>query len=159
GAAVDDQVGAGDQAGVVGAQPGDRVAEVGRGAGGAHGDERRALAGPAARAAPRLVPLRAAEPAVRAGAEDAAGGQALLGELGDQLGVVRGGGGRGDAVDPDAVGGEVHRRGPDEVVDAALVERVGDHAGGAVPAVGGGDADDRALDAALRHGPAAVLGV
>src|SRR5207237_1446504 len=77
----------------------------------------------------------------------------------DQLGVV-GLRRRGrEAVDADAVGGEVHGRRPHEVHQAALVEGVGDDAGGALPGVGRQDADDAAADAALDHRDGDVLGV
>src|SRR5260370_268225 len=81
----------------------------------------------------------------RRGAAGGAGAQSDRGEArrlprGDEAGVVRVGRGRGAAVDPDAVRGEVHGGRPDEVVDPALVERVRADARAAVPAVGGGDA-------------------
>ena len=65
-AAVDDEVGAGDQPGVVRAQPRDRVADVGRGPGRPHRDHRRPRPGPPTRPPPGLVASRPAEPAAPA---------------------------------------------------------------------------------------------
>jgi tetratricopeptide (TPR) repeat protein/transcriptional regulator with XRE-family HTH domain len=157
-AAVDDEVDTGDQARVVRAQPGDGVADVGRGAGRAHRDHRRSLPGPPGRPAPLLVTGGAAEPGA-ALVQDPARAEPGPGPLRQQFRVVGVRRGRREAVDPDAVRRQVHGGGPDEVVHAALVERVGDDARGTGPAVGRGNADDRALDPALGHRPADVLGV
>src|SRR6202020_1857015 len=108
---------------------------------------------------PLLVASRAAEAAAGRAGQHPAGPETLGGALGQQLRVIRVRRGRSVAVDPDAVRREVHRGGPDEVVHAALVERVRADARGPRPAVGGGYADNRALDAALGHRAPDVLGV
>ena len=72
-------------------------------------------------------------------------GPALRAPLREQFGVVRPRRGGREAVHPDAVRGQVHRGGADEVGQPALVRRVGDEPGRALPRVRGQDRHDRPL--------------
>ena len=80
-------------------------------------------------------------------------------ERSQQLRVIRPRRRRRVRVHPDPVRREVHRGRAREVGQPALVERVRDHAGAALPGVRGQDVDDAAPDLALDHRDRHVLGV